>query len=100
VRYRGINKNGTAITGQAAVADVAEFVDDYYRRGFRELTVYEVIDGEEVIRGEIAPGSESGRRSWWAEGSGEEPAHDPDCQCEGRGVCRYWNTVPRGARAE
>jgi hypothetical protein len=33
---------------------------------------------------------------------GREPVqpHDEDCECAGRGVCEYWNTVPAGPRAE
>jgi hypothetical protein len=98
VRYAGVN-NGAAITGQTYVSSIAEFVEGYYRRGFRQLTVTEVRYGETIEVGRI--GETDGRRTWWAEDApGEEPAHAAACQCAGRGVCAYWNTVPHGPRAE
>lgn len=83
MRYRGINKNGVGVTGQADISNVAEFVEDYYRRGFRQLTVYIVSGGTEQTLGRIEPHPDTGQRTWWAEDDGTierlaGPAHDPE----------------------
>jgi hypothetical protein len=63
VRYRGVNKNGVAISGQQT-GNPMELVADYFRRGFRSLTVTD-SKGDQML-GQIYRHLDTGHRAWWA----------------------------------
>lgn len=65
--WRGVSKSGIAATGEMLVADVAAFVERWFRNGWRWLDVYDVDHGEQV--GGICVVEEMGKRTWWGERS-------------------------------
>lgn len=62
IRYAGIRKDRTKVTGKTTVGDLAGFVRDRYTRGWRRLTV---TDPAGHLLGSIGPKVEGGGRVWW-----------------------------------
>ena len=62
IKFRGLDRRGTARSGQQNVEEVAAFVEGRYVAGWRELTVIS-LEGEQL--GAIVP--LPGRRTWWGE---------------------------------
>jgi hypothetical protein len=62
LRYRGLNREGTSVTGVAWHTSASAFIEGRFDRRWQLLTVW-TNDGREV--GGIAP--RGGKQSWWAE---------------------------------
>lgn len=67
IRYRGVMANGQPCQGMASVDDLCTWVEQRFNRRWRELVVRRSSDAEEV--GGICPDGDTGRRTWWAEGT-------------------------------
>lgn len=61
--YKGRRRDGTAVVGRLACADVSSFVRNSFRRGWQWLTV-RAVHGE---IGGIGPHPDDGHRTWWAD---------------------------------
>ena len=67
IRYAGVRKDKTPVTGKATTADLPGWVEKHYRMGWRRLSV--TADGTTHVVGWIGPRTEGGGRTWWAEQS-------------------------------
>ena len=66
--WRGINPEGGARGGRSRYnpASVASITENYYRQGWRELTVWMGWDETGDVVARIGDGPD-GERTWWAE---------------------------------
>lgn len=65
IRYAGIRKDRKPVTGRDTTGDLAGWVEDRFKRGFRRLSV--TPDGSSRVIAWIGPKTEGGGRIWWAE---------------------------------
>jgi hypothetical protein len=67
LRFTGVRRDGSAITGAFVPVDLESWVRHKFDvLGWRKLSV--TRDGEEVAA--ICPGLDDGKRTWWSETSG------------------------------
>lgn len=68
LRYRGVNRAGTCVTGSTGAETAGGLAERLYRARWQELTVTDAA-GEEI--GGIVPASDlyndTGHRVWWGE---------------------------------
>lgn len=64
ITYRGVNRNGTHVVGDAYVASVEQFVRSKFEARWQDLDVYPAGNDNNQI-GRIC--WQDNRRVWWAE---------------------------------